>query len=126
MSLSTTPTARINWDTGAVTGDATTGDLGVASVISTNYDPCGAKCVGIEFTGTGTPTGTVTIEVSNSLTTWYSVMSFLAPAFTQPAGSFTAQMHVLDETLIACRALRINYARTGGTGTIIAHVTRLK
>lgn len=120
-----TPASKINWDTGAVSGDATTGDLGVASAISANFDPCGAKTVGIEFTGTGTPTGTVTIEVSIGLTTWHSVMTFLTPVFAQPAGSFTNQMHMLDSTLLACRAIRISYARSAGTGTLAARFVRL-
>lgn len=75
--------------------------------------------VGISITTTGTPTGTVSIQGSVDKIKWFD-MTFdtaIAPLAGSPNDYF------FDIEATALSWIRIDYARTSGTGTMSAYIT---
>lgn len=72
---------------------------------------------GIEITWTGTPTGTISIMVSNSGINFYALT--FSPLLTQPAGS--AGGYVIALTAIPFQYMFIQYINASGSGSITAY-----
>lgn len=72
---------------------------------------------GIELTWTGTPTGTFQVMCSNSGIFFYALT--FNPALTQPTGS--AQGYLVTLQQVPYKYIFLQYANTGGTGTIQAY-----
>lgn len=75
--------------------------------------------IGIELSWTGTPTGTFSIEASNSQLAWITLT--FNTALTQPAGS--ANSIGLDINQFPFYYIRITYTNASGTGAANAYVT---
>ncbi len=96
-----------------------------ASVNQTSdaVDVLGLPNIGLQFSWTGTPTGTIAILVSttNDITTGQSLtLTGLTPSFTQPAGSAGSQR--IDLEGINTAFLWVTYTAGSGTGTLSATV----
>lgn len=74
---------------------------------------------GIEVAWTGTPTGTISVLVSNSGINWPALSGF-NPAITQPAGSAGSTFIQLGP--IGAGLFYLQYTNTSGTGTISAYL----
>lgn len=72
--------------------------------------------IGIEVNWTGTPTGTLTVQVSNSGTN-FTALTF-SPTITQPAG--TAATIGLNINQLPFRYLLLQYVNTSGSGVLTA------
>jgi hypothetical protein len=72
---------------------------------------------GIEITWTGTPTGTLSVMVSNSGINFYALT--FSPALGQPAGS--AGGYVISMTALPFQYMFLQYTNASGTGTITAY-----
>lgn len=72
---------------------------------------------GIELTWTGTPTGTISIMVSNSGINFYALT--YNPVLAQPSGS--AGGYVIANIGIPFQYVFIQYVNTSGSGTITAY-----
>lgn len=81
--------------------------------------------IGIEILATGTPTGDVTVQVSNdynpnisgSTANWFDMPLALTPL----AGA--VQDYIIDIQVVSFPWMRINYTRVSGTGTANATIT---
>lgn len=71
--------------------------------------------VAIEFAWTGTPTGVIEVQVSNTGNFWTPVDISAAPAGSA-AGAFV-------EIETSAKFVRVFFDRTSGTGTLSAHLT---
>lgn len=74
--------------------------------------------VAIELTWTGTPTGTISVMVSNSGINFYALSGF-NPALIQPAGSAGGEGIQLSP--ISFRYIFLQYTNVSGSGTITAY-----
>lgn len=74
--------------------------------------------IGVEFVWTGTPTGTINVDISNDKVTWQAIT--LSPGIT-PAGG--AQNAYLEYNQISAPFFRCRYTRSSGTGTLAISVT---
>jgi hypothetical protein len=74
--------------------------------------------IGVEFVWTGTPTGTINIDISNDQVTWQQIT--LSPGITPAGGASNAY---LEYNQISAPYFRCRYTRTGGTGTLFISVT---
>ena len=86
-----------------------------ATVNSTGLDVTRLIYASIAVEWSGTPTGTLTIEVKNGDSPW------IASSFTQSL-SGASGTKMFDFALLPWEQLRIAYARTSGTGFISAHL----
>jgi hypothetical protein len=77
-----------------------------------NYDNSG-----LQLDWTGTPTGTISIMVSNSGAIFHALT--FVPALSQPAGS--AGGMVIDLNQIPFTYLMIQYVNSSGTGSLTAY-----
>jgi Flp pilus assembly protein TadG len=72
---------------------------------------------GIELTWTGTPTGTISVMVSNSGINFYALT--FSPPLSQPGGS--AGGYVISLTAIPFQYMFLQYVNASGTGTITTY-----
>lgn len=72
----------------------------------------------IELSWTGTPTGTITVLVSDSGLSWPSLT--FTPAFTQPSGS--AAYEGLSIALLAAKYIMLSYTNASGSGSLTAYL----
>lgn len=70
--------------------------------------------IGLQFVWTGTPTGTIAVQVSMDQTTWTSLT--FNPSITQPAGS--AGGLYIDINQISAPFMRATYTFSSGTGAL--------
>lgn len=70
--------------------------------------------IGLEVTWTGTPTGTLSVMVSNSGANFYALT--FSPALTQPAGA--AGGYYIDINQLAAKYMMLQYTNTSGTGVL--------
>jgi hypothetical protein len=70
--------------------------------------------VGLEVAWSGTPTGTLTVLVSNSGINWPSLT--FNPVLAQPSGS--AGTMFIDMTQLACKYVLLQYTNSSGSGTL--------
>lgn len=96
---------------------------GVASSTNTIYSNIiglqQMDVTGIEVAWTGTPTGTISVLVSNSGINWPALSGF-NPAITQPAGS--AGTTFIQLSPIGCSLFYLQYTNALGIGTISAYL----
>lgn len=78
--------------------------------------------VGIHVTWTGTPTGTIAIQVSNDPDRlgWQTI-TFTNPTPDQPAGSSGNDFFEVNQT--AAGYIRLIYTAGSGTGTMLAKIS---
>ena len=105
--------------TGVTQGSAPSGLLnGVMSSTNTIYtqiiDISRIDNMGLEITWTGTPTGTLSVMVSNSGINFYALT--FNPALTQPAGS--AGGYAIDLNQLPFKYVMLQYTNSSGSGTI--------
>lgn len=86
-----------------------------ATVNSSGLDVTRLIYASIAVEWSGTPTGSLTIEVKNGDSPW--IASSLTQALSGAAGT-----KMFDFTLLPWEQLRIAYTRTSGTGLISAHL----
>lgn len=72
---------------------------------------------GLEVTWTGTPTGTLSVLVSNSGINWPSLT--FNPIITQPAGS--ASTIAINLNQIPFKYMMLSYTNASGSGTLTAY-----
>lgn len=72
---------------------------------------------GLEVTWTGTPTGTFTVQVSNSGINFYSLT--FTPALTQPAGSSGG--YAIDLNQLPFKYMMLQYSNTSGSGSLTVY-----
>jgi hypothetical protein len=78
--------------------------------------------VSYQVVWTGTPTGTIAVDVSNDYNpqtqvgTWTDVTASLTPAPTNPAGS--AGDHAIDANQIPFGWIRLRYVHASGSGQV--------
>lgn len=70
--------------------------------------------IGLEVTWTGTPTGTFTVNVSNSGISFYALT--FSPALAQPAGS--ASGYAIDLNQIPFKYIMLKYINASGSGVL--------
>lgn len=75
--------------------------------------------MGIQFTWTGTPTGTISILACNDNINFIPLT--LPPSMTQPAGS--AGGFLLEFQQFPYAYIQIKYANTAGSGTLLAIIS---
>jgi uncharacterized membrane protein len=73
--------------------------------------------LGLEVTWTGTPTGTFTVNGSNSGINFYPLT--FSPVLTQPAGG--AGGYLIDLTQYPFKYILLEYVNSSGTGTITVY-----
>lgn len=73
--------------------------------------------VGLEVTWTGTPTGTFTVNGSNSGINFYALT--FNPTLTQPAGS--AGGYLIDLSGFPFKYIMLQYVNASGTGTLAVY-----
>lgn len=73
--------------------------------------------LGLEFTWTGTPTGTFQVMVSNSGINFYALT--FNPILTQPAGS--AGGYAIDLNQVPFRWIMLQYTNASGTGSMTVY-----
>jgi len=73
--------------------------------------------INIEFTWTGTTTGTLQVLVSNSGINFYALT--FDPVLTQPAG--TAGGYTINLSVLSAKYIMLSYTNASGTGTIAAY-----
>lgn len=78
--------------------------------------------VGLEITYTGTPTGVISVMVSNSGIVFYPLT--FSPALTQPAGA--AGGYSVALMAIPFQYMYVQYVNTSGTGSISPVYAQLK
>jgi hypothetical protein len=78
--------------------------------------------VGLELTWTGTPTGTITVQVSNSGLVFYPLT--FNPALAQPSGSAGGYVIALEG--IPFQYMYLQYVNSSGTGTFSVIYTQAK
>jgi hypothetical protein len=74
--------------------------------------------IGLEIAWTGTPTGTLTIQVSNSGLAFYTLSDFSSSP-PQPAGS--AGGYVVTLTQLPFKYFFLQYVNVSGSGTLTAY-----
>lgn len=117
---------KAKWNV-TVAGTTHTGDM--AGSVKTEPILLGMLLYSMDIVWTGTPTGTITIYASNSHDrsdaalaadhwngTWNSINGLLNPAIVQPAGA--GGSYNISLAPFRCRDLYVDYARTGGSGSI--------
>ena len=72
---------------------------------------------GLEITWSGSPTGTLSVMVSNSGVNFYALT--FSPPLAQPAGAPLG--YVISMTALPFQYMFLMYANTSGTGTITAY-----
>lgn len=72
---------------------------------------------GLEVTWTGTPTGTISIMVSNSGINFYALT--FNPVLSQPSGS--ASGYVINLNQLPFKYMSIQYVNASGTGTLTVY-----
>ena len=87
------------------------------SIDGEKIDIFGMDRVGFQLAWTGTPTGTFGIDVSNDGETWIALT-----LDTSVVAAGAADEAFIDAET-AARWIRLNYARTSGTGTLNVHTT---
>lgn len=70
--------------------------------------------IGAEVAWTGTPTGTLSVLVSNSGINWPALT--FNPSLQQPAGS--AGSYAIDFTMLPFKYIMFQYVNASGTGTL--------
>lgn len=95
---------KVLLNAGDMTGDLTSTQLAVQYFNN----------VGLEITWTGTPTGTIAVNGSNSGTTFYALT--FSPVLTQPAGS--AGGYLIDLNQFPFAYFNVTYTHSSGTGTL--------
>lgn len=116
---------KLKWNV-ADTTDPLIGDLGVNNKSEPTH--LFQQEASLELTLTGTPTGTITIFVSDSHDpdqrhvnkwngTWTSINGRISPAIVQPAGAGTS--YFISLIGIRARYLYVDYVRSAGDGTIV-------
>lgn len=96
-----------------------TGSMTGTNTIYTNiYDTTLYDNAGIEVAWTGTPTGTLTVQCSNSGTAFYALT--FNPTLTQPAGSGGG--YLIDLNQLPFKYVMLQYTNSGGSGTISAYL----
>lgn len=73
--------------------------------------------INIEFTWTGTTTGTIEVLVSNSGKNFYALT--FTPPLTQPAGAGGG--YDINITQLSAKYIMLRYTNASGTGTIAAY-----
>lgn len=74
--------------------------------------------IGLEITWTGTPTGTISILVSNSGNNFYALT--FNPTLAQPSGSGGG--YVIDLNQLPFLYYMIRYVNASGTGSLFAYI----
>lgn len=72
---------------------------------------------GLEVTWTGTPTGTLSVMVSNSGINFYSLT--FNPVLTQPAGA--AGGYAIDLNQVPFTYMMLKYVNASGSGTLTVY-----
>lgn len=122
MGTPRTPARSLTWSSN--TGLPVNGDMSQASITSNPVNLDGTHKCSFQLQYSGTPTGTISFEVSNdadpaaSVTgNWDALDSTLfSPALTQPAGA--AGTMPVNLTDIQFEWIRVKYTRTGSSGTL--------
>lgn len=70
--------------------------------------------IGLEVTWSGTPTGTISVMVSNSGINFYTLT--FNPILAQPAGS--ASGYAIDLNQLPFKYMLIEYVNSSGSGTL--------
>lgn len=73
--------------------------------------------IGLEVTYTGTPTGTISVMVSNSGKNFYALT--FSPTLTQPAGS--AGGYAININQLPFKYMFMMYANTSGSGVLTVY-----
>ena len=101
----------------------TDGDMSTASFYSLASNAGSLLYPSYQVSWTGTPTGVITVEVSNNYDrirdtgNWDTLT--LETAISQPAGG--ASNVLIDLTWLPFQFVRLKYTRTAGSGTMQAH-----
>lgn len=103
-------------------GSAPSGTLsgtmsGTNVIYSQILDVSRMDAAGIEITWTGTPTGTIEVDVSCSGINFYALT--FSPTLTQPAGS--AGGYYINLADMGFRYLLLKYTNASGTGVLTAY-----
>lgn len=85
-----------------------------ATIYSQIIDISKMDNIGLEVTWTGTPTGTFTVNVSNSGISFYALT--FSPALAQPAGS--ASGYAIDLNQIPFKYIMLKYINASGSGVL--------
>lgn len=72
---------------------------------------------GLEVTWTGTPTGTITVNVSNSGINFYALT--FSPVLTQPAGA--AGGYAIDLNQLPFKYMMLKYVNSSGSGSLTVY-----
>lgn len=112
----------------AVSGDAHNGDM--AGNVKSKPIYLGMLTASLDIVWTGSPDGTITVYASNSHDTtpaaeaadnwngtWNSINDILSPAVTGATGAAAGSINISLAPL-RYRHVYVNYARTGGSGTL--------
>jgi hypothetical protein len=125
-------------EAGHLIGAFGTNNMTGTGVISRIIDIDEIDNISFDCAWTGTPTGTFTVEVSNSFLpnttnmngtpirvgTWQSVTSAVDGTITNPAGSASNCLFGFNPTKLAmsCTYLRFRYTNTSGSGQLEVYV----
>ncbi len=91
---------------------------GTAVIYSQIIDVSRMDNIGMEFSWTGTPTGTLAIVGSDSGANFFAITP--SPALTQPAGSATGFLTGLNE--YPHKYIAFQYTNTSGTGVLSVYL----
>lgn len=106
-----------NTQTGSIPSGVTTGAMASTNTIySQILDISRMDNIGITIGYTGTPTGTLTVQVANADAV-FNALTF-NPALTQPSGS--AGGYFINITQLGSKYIMLQYVNTSGTGVLTA------
>lgn len=88
-----------------------------ATIYSQIIDLSKMDNIGLEVTWTGTPTGTITVNVSNSGVNFYALT--FDPALAQPAGSGSG--YAIDLNQVPFKYMMLKYINASGTGVLTVY-----
>lgn len=106
---------------GSVPSGVVSGTMsGTNTIYSQIVDVSRMDDVAIEFNWTGTPTGTISLLVSNSAINWPSISATaFTPAFVQPSG--TAAFEGMNLSLLGFKYILLQYTNASGAGVLTAY-----
>lgn len=101
--------------TGSIPSGTKTGTMATtATIYSQIWDISRMDNIGCEVTWTGTPTGTLSVMVSNSGINFYALT--FSPVLTQPSGS--ADGYAIDLNQLPFKYLMFKYVNASGSGSL--------
>lgn len=125
MAESARKSDQITWSTG-VSSNTLNGDMSQTSITSLplNTEGMGEISWQLKWAATGTPVGTVDVQVSNSYDpatsagTWVTLDRASISNWSSIQATGVAGDHIVQLTDCPARWVRVLYTKTSGTGTI--------